>query len=467
MVLLNSGHVTIVLSSILVSLFTFLLFLSGYILQQQTVRSLQEALHPPPLPSPTLPTFFSDVGTKADAGSGASEVISVPGTAQKEDQVVFKPIRGSSKQDVLNYVQSVLPDGVAIKQEEVTSDMYGNEQKQTIKPSVSLDVPNEIKAEAPKIGAAIGSTKQETAKVSTDSALKKQHEPSLGYIMLAATPSSICSAILLCSHFSFSESIAKTRIIVYPAFWEDPSIASEGHITALSLLRRAVEDHHITILPINLPASLPLLDLGSSEMELAMLSSLRTASFYALPTVPDTLLYVRSPGLLIDAHPLDSALKSAGTKPARVSKDWTIVPTPTSPSFYPHHSAYATPPSLLLISIKDDQDQPSFYSPSSSSRVSNLVLPALTVSHANHRASDMELEAKAARGSGVGYILFSEEELKHRRGEKDWYDGVFERYERGRKEVCGPGIDTVLESVEWRNAGQDRRDKEKDRGRGW
>ncbi len=39
-------------------MFTFLLFLSGYVVQQRTVRSLQAALHPPPMPTPTLPVYF-------------------------------------------------------------------------------------------------------------------------------------------------------------------------------------------------------------------------------------------------------------------------------------------------------------------------------------------------------------------------------------------------------------------------
>lgn len=42
------------LTSRAVFIFTSLLFLSGYVLQQQTVRGLQEALKPPPPPTPTL-----------------------------------------------------------------------------------------------------------------------------------------------------------------------------------------------------------------------------------------------------------------------------------------------------------------------------------------------------------------------------------------------------------------------------
>lgn len=61
MVLLSSSSVSVLISSGIIALFTFLLFLAGWVLQQQSIRSLQEALHPPPLPKPTLPTYFSEL----------------------------------------------------------------------------------------------------------------------------------------------------------------------------------------------------------------------------------------------------------------------------------------------------------------------------------------------------------------------------------------------------------------------
>ncbi|KAK7610939.1 hypothetical protein BKA81DRAFT_430730 [Phyllosticta paracitricarpa] len=58
MVLLTSGQVSMVLSSTIILVFTFLLFLSGYLLQQQTVRGLQEAIKPRlPAPLPATETY--------------------------------------------------------------------------------------------------------------------------------------------------------------------------------------------------------------------------------------------------------------------------------------------------------------------------------------------------------------------------------------------------------------------------
>mgnify|MGYP001040059203 CR=1 FL=1 len=50
MVLLTSSTVSVILSSGVVCIFTLLLFLSGYTLQQQSVRNIQHALRPPPGP---------------------------------------------------------------------------------------------------------------------------------------------------------------------------------------------------------------------------------------------------------------------------------------------------------------------------------------------------------------------------------------------------------------------------------
>ncbi|OJD28659.1 glycosyltransferase family 8 protein [Diplodia corticola] len=54
MVMLTGGQVSMAISSSIVFIFTFLLFLSGYILQQQTVRGIQEAIKPR-LPQPKAP----------------------------------------------------------------------------------------------------------------------------------------------------------------------------------------------------------------------------------------------------------------------------------------------------------------------------------------------------------------------------------------------------------------------------
>ena len=62
MVLLTSSTVSMLVTSGVICMTTFLLFLSGYVLQQQSVRSIQEALRRPlePVPVPTLPPQFRE-----------------------------------------------------------------------------------------------------------------------------------------------------------------------------------------------------------------------------------------------------------------------------------------------------------------------------------------------------------------------------------------------------------------------
>ena len=55
MVLLTSSTVSVILSSSVVCMFTFFLFLSGYVLQQQSVRNIQVALQPRSPPPPLSP----------------------------------------------------------------------------------------------------------------------------------------------------------------------------------------------------------------------------------------------------------------------------------------------------------------------------------------------------------------------------------------------------------------------------
>ncbi|KAL8716930.1 MAG: hypothetical protein Q9225_005782 [Loekoesia sp. 1 TL-2023] len=62
--LLTSGQISMAISSSVVFIFTFLLFLSGYVLQQQTVRSLQAAIKPQPITvPPQSPVLAKHFGT--------------------------------------------------------------------------------------------------------------------------------------------------------------------------------------------------------------------------------------------------------------------------------------------------------------------------------------------------------------------------------------------------------------------
>ncbi|KAK4162444.1 hypothetical protein QBC43DRAFT_321383 [Cladorrhinum sp. PSN259] len=69
--LLTSGQVSIALSSAIVFFFTLALFLSGYAIQQRTLREIRAAIKAPPKPSPKifLPDRFKQSTTELEDGT--------------------------------------------------------------------------------------------------------------------------------------------------------------------------------------------------------------------------------------------------------------------------------------------------------------------------------------------------------------------------------------------------------------
>ncbi|ETS84983.1 hypothetical protein PFICI_03008 [Pestalotiopsis fici W106-1] len=71
MVLLTSSQVSVALSSLIILSFTTALFLSGYVIQQRTLRDLRKAIRPDPRPSPKiyLPDRFKQSTTELEDGT--------------------------------------------------------------------------------------------------------------------------------------------------------------------------------------------------------------------------------------------------------------------------------------------------------------------------------------------------------------------------------------------------------------
>lgn len=493
MVLLTSSTVTVLLSSALVTTFTFLLFLSGYVLQQQTVAQLQLALHPPPLPTPTLPVYFSDVEVNETAPVEGQGLMEGGGKKENVGPVLAIPesVKGSSKQEVLQFVKDAVPD---FKEEE-TLTLDSDEPA-----SLSMDSSSELKPElVPVSQQAIDNTEKPSSELTQleeqppfpiaeqahhamtiDLVEPSRHLPiteeaeidviedsPLGYVLLAPTPPLICSAIMFFSHLSFSKSVIPNRLLLYPSFWEDSPV-SDAYATALALLKSATHEHGIMVQPIQLPSDHIVEDLSPTEIEQAMLATVVSGEWTPVNSNLTTLFYVRSPGLLLKAQRLDSVLNSFATSPlptldSNVPQEWTPLPTATSDSILSLPSGLVRP-SHLLISLPE-HERPQLFLPTSRGTKS-LVLPAMT-SHSNNHASEMEIEAQAMSS---GYVLFSEDQLKHRRGESQWYGGIFERFERGRREVCPEGLDDILEDKvgKGRRIGKGNgRGNEDDKARGW
>ena len=220
MVLLTSSTVSVIISTAVICTFTFLLFLSGYVLQQQSVRSIQHAIRPPPPPPPPAAV---PVGAYQGAG------------------------------------QEVFSDSLADKQHKRDD---------------------------------AGSTQATTG--------------NFAYLQLLSTPdpSDICSAILFFKHLATNGTAVQDRLFMYPREWDlmPTKELTEPVATALSLLRTASLEYGIWLLPIDMT-------LATSEgykptdTKLLRLGQIQFMQY-------DSVLYVQTPGLLLDTAKLDAMLLS-------------------------------------------------------------------------------------------------------------------------------------------------------------
>ncbi|KAB8072130.1 hypothetical protein BDV29DRAFT_196992 [Aspergillus leporis] len=216
MVLLTSSTVSVILSSGVICIFTLVLFLSGYVLQQQSVRSIQHAIKPPQQP-PLIPAPGS------------------PG-----------PSYQGTKRSLLS---DILPD----QQQHHIQDPKRN--------------------------------------------------GNYAYLQLLSTPdpSNICSAILFFKTLATNGSAVQDRLFMYPQEW-DSNKASKPVTMALSLLRTASLKYDIWLLPIDMTAATSA-GYAPTDTKLLRLGQIQFMQY-------DSVLYVQTPGLLLDTAKLDAVLLS-------------------------------------------------------------------------------------------------------------------------------------------------------------
>ena len=359
MVLLTSSAISVAISSTVVCIFTFLLFLSGYVLQQQTVRSLQEALRRPPeqKPSVTLPHKFWQAEEDLEDG-------------ERLQNTIIEVAQGFQQGIEQGVMDSLL-----------LQHSTGSEANPQAQEGSDITV-STILASAPAAAP----------------------EPRLAYILALSSPQQICSALLF---FKWQRQFglqSPSLILLYPSLWEtDPSQLS--HKTVLDLMRDAQDTSNVILHPVDIRSVWE-----GISIETQLLGGLqRNWMQWGF----DRSMYLRSPGLALDISRLDAALSRSSLK-----KNWT-----------PLSSAPQDSPAVMLMSAEKNM----IMVPRGTMR--GLTADAKTGGHEEHHSKEMEIEARLA-SKKAGYVLFDEKELEHRRGEKEWYGGVFERFERGLKEVC-------------------------------
>lgn len=265
MVLLTSSTVSAIISAGIISLFTFLLFLAGYVLQQQSVNSLREAIRAPPPPkhTPTLPARFRKQENE-------TESLSVEENEDVEIQDEIDGVLGQAPSDPSNVI-------------EVDSS-----------------------------GAA-----QEPFQAAT-------RTESLAYILALAEPSTLCSAALFAQDLNLqplSTSPDQPRLVLlYPSTWE--TVASPLHMAALSYMRELYDTYPMIFHPVEF-----IKGWEHAATHSHLLGELQRTAWEL-----DRMLYLRTPGMVVDEGRVQGALRKSN-----VRKAWT-----------PMTAAVGSDPELLL-----------------------------------------------------------------------------------------------------------------------
>jgi hypothetical protein len=287
--LLTSSHISVLISSGIIFLFTLILFLSGYALQQQTVHNLQRTLHPSATPTVQVlqvyPTGYTVDGVRMN-GTGVEGEREGKGKVAK---AFGSPPGSNGYQDVIGLGGS-------------GSGAAGA-------------------GPGPEPGAQTGEGKGETEAAlhpltPTDTAAEKLEEldrwKGLAYVQLLTSPEDICSSLLFYGTLSKQGSSVPGRVVMYPSSWSSAltssssasfanpsSNSSEGKIssgkaTALHALKKAKDGLGLTLQPVDIPAD-------------STAAATLIESAFLLPGLK-RILYVRGHGMLLNTTALDEIL---------------------------------------------------------------------------------------------------------------------------------------------------------------
>jgi hypothetical protein len=260
MVLLTSSAVSVIISSGVVCTFTFLLFLSGYVLQQQTVRSLQEAIRQPPerKPVPTLPAKFRHQDNET-----FEAVVRESLDEAGQPLVIEEPLSQRPRQ----------PSGMI----QVSVDVTRGQQ------SLGND-PQEKKGHQ---------AAQQYVESSEDPLYER-----LAYMFALLQPSDLCSALLFTEEHRKSSSLAikPSIVLLYPSTWESSS--AHEHTSVLKFMRNIQDQYSLIYHPVEIR--------DSWEVNAQLLGELQWTRWEY-----DRALYLRSPGMALNIGALDEALASS------------------------------------------------------------------------------------------------------------------------------------------------------------
>ncbi|KAL1958671.1 hypothetical protein VTO42DRAFT_4014 [Malbranchea cinnamomea] len=238
MVLVSSSTVSFALSSSIFIIFTLLLFLSGLVLQQQSVRSIQAVIRPPEPPKINhWPPQARGVAKRELQQSSTNEYIELEShtetlTAAVQQHTVLSRLGHNDNNDDKYTNETPMPAGQAIVQ-----------------------------------------------------------------FLFRPSAADICSSILLFGTLASNSSVPSQRVLFYPESW-DSNPPMRSITSALKVLRSSSAEYNVVLHPTitrGTRGQLP------SEKQLLKEASGKLAQY-------ERILYLRAPGLLLNAETLDTLL---------------------------------------------------------------------------------------------------------------------------------------------------------------
>lgn len=280
----------------------------------------------------------------------------------------------------------------------------------------------------------------------------------LAHVQVVRGHGDMCNAIMVLADLHRLKSPAR-RILLFPQAWAVEKKAGKGDISdpfldsSRRLMRMAARRYGVELRPMS-----PVVQ-GSSDGEGDVYS---LASAYALADL-DRALNIETPGLVLDATPLDAALAFTEDAPFGMLED-------TDETDGVHtHDLFLVQPSLELhaelkhtiagLSAFNDTNLPSLFpdhlllSPSSTSSASTSLIRSIGTLHA--AGTDFNATAFVKETS---YIRFSDPKLPGPEFEVPWsmkrdarpankdadwtWTKLYGQFEQRRMEVCGLGLET-------------------------
>lgn len=374
MVLLTASTISAGISGAVICLFTFLLFLSGYALQQKSVRSLQEALAAPievrVRVQPTLSPQIKD-SRNEDVLVGGEGANGTTGNFVLEE---IKPV---------DEVQILLTGASGDEVKAPTpKDLW---RAYLAEFSGSSDVPSVGEANQPE-----------------------QANPLLGryaYVLILVEPADLCSALSFAKSARQNSHISEPQlsiVFIYPSDWE--TMATVIYTDALRLLLQAEHKHSVLLHPAQVSKVWAGIDTESQ-----LLSELARN-----PWPYDRVMYLRTPGMLLDQVRLDNTLIEAYAQPVTMKTGWMKLKAPTKRGASIH-------PDILLFA-----------------QGKGLMTPigVTEQSLASTASSSQTVAELTPSGFDPGYVLFTKEDLDQSSTEQSAYADLLTYFEHERSVSC-------------------------------